>query len=497
MKNLTSILIWIPVSILCISGLSCKKTNQLPELTTLPVSQIFLDSLLGGGNVISEGASPIIEKGVCWSLGQNPTIEDKRTSDGYGTGEFKSYITGFSTNATYFFRAYATNAEGTAYGEQVSFQVNPMYPEFHTKVTNITNTAATISVETTCDNALNIYASGFCYGTNPDLKYGVDITQLNTGIVKSFSLDIQNLTPATIYYYRPFLIFRLYGTTNIYLIYGTTLFFKTDGLPVVKTLSINSQFDTWAEIAGEVKSNAVTARGICLAQGHTPTTDDIVVMPTGTQESFKCIFNNLQPDKTYSARTFAVSANGTSYGEELTFTTCTGTVTDVSGNTYPTKLIGTQLWMQENLRTTKFNDNTVISKVWDPYEWRNISYEAYSIYNNELSSPNGNLYNWYAVGTGKLCPAGWHVPNKTEITTLLELMHSSPAELTNAVGFKAVFGGCRDYYDGSYDNSGSIGYWWSSTVVSPNVFGWSVNSRQVETSTFNRGNGFSVRCIKN
>lgn len=89
-------------------------------------------------------------------------------------------------------------------------------------------------------------------------------------------------------------------------------------------------------------------------------------------------------------------------------------VTDIEGNIYKTVKIGNQIWMAENLRTTKLNDGTQISNVIDKYLWSKTESPAFCWENNDLRkriTVNGALYNWYTVETSKLCPVGWHVPS--------------------------------------------------------------------------------------
>jgi uncharacterized protein (TIGR02145 family) len=98
------------------------------------------------------------------------------------------------------------------------------------------------------------------------------------------------------------------------------------------------------------------------------------------------------------------------------------TVTDADGNVYHTVQIGNQVWMVENLRTTKYNDNSPITPVSDNAVWGTLTTEAYCWYNNdEATNKNtyGALYNWYVLNTGKLCPTGWHVPSQAEWETLI------------------------------------------------------------------------------
>lgn len=97
-------------------------------------------------------------------------------------------------------------------------------------------------------------------------------------------------------------------------------------------------------------------------------------------------------------------------------------ITDKDGNDYTSVTIGTQVWMVENLKTTKLNDGTTaILNVTDNTAWYASTTPGYCWYNNDASNktPYGALYNYYAVNTGKLCPIGWHVPTDAEWHQLL------------------------------------------------------------------------------
>lgn len=202
-----------------------------------------------------------------------------------------------------------------------------------------------------------------------------------------------------------------------------------------------------------------------------------------------------------------------------------GTMTDQDGNKYATITIGTQTWMAENLRTTKYKDGTPIPYVTDENDWDNLRTGAYCNYNNTINidtiSTYGRLYNWYAVNTGKLAPNGWHVPTDEEWTTLTDYLggesvangklketgtthwNSSNTGVTNESGFTALPGGYR-YYNGPFYEFGEDGRWWSATVWSDteNITGtaWyrymDCSSSDVGRYGFEKPSGFSVRCVK-
>ena len=197
-----------------------------------------------------------------------------------------------------------------------------------------------------------------------------------------------------------------------------------------------------------------------------------------------------------------VQYNSDTTGMQIKMIASAGTVTDADGNVYQTVLIGNQVWTAEDLRTTKYNDGTAITKVTDSTAWANLTTPAYCYYNSTMNSDSiskfGSLYNWYAVNTGKLAPVGWHVPTDSEWevmqcylvmngynydgttdTTNNKIAKSLAAktdwstysntgtigcDLTknNSSGFSALPGGFR-YDDGSFYYQGYDGDWWSAT----------------------------------
>jgi len=193
-------------------------------------------------------------------------------------------------------------------------------------------------------------------------------------------------------------------------------------------------------------------------------------------------------------------------------------ITDIEGNEYTTITIGTQEWFKENLKTSKFNDGTEIPLIMDN-TWAGLSTSAYCWYDNDSDNKNlyGNLYNWHAVETGKLCPDGWHVPSEEEWSTLIDFLGGSdiaggkmksinewniPNEgATNESGFSALPGGDRDGVNAGFSGLGSSGYWWSSTAED-NIhgIGFKLKYNNAGIDGFGGGNnksrGMSIRCIK-
>lgn len=209
------------------------------------------------------------------------------------------------------------------------------------------------------------------------------------------------------------------------------------------------------------------------------------------------------------------------------------TVTDVDGNVYKTIIIGTQTWMAENLKVTKFNDGTDIPLVTDRVEWESLLTPGYCWYKNDEETYKktfGGLYNWYAVNTGKLCPTGWHVPIDEEWFTLTDFLGGDSVVrdklkeigtihwgdpnfgATNESGFTAIpangrmYNNFKPYY--YYRDYSPINYdcWWTASDPSYSYgvcrFLWNEDStsRSMLEYPFHdfvpKHYGISIRCVK-
>jgi len=164
----------------------------------------------------------------------------------------------------------------------------------------------------------------------------------------------------------------------------------------------------------------------------------------------------------------------------------TATVTDIDGNIYDTVHIGTQVWLQQNLKVTKYNNGNLIPNITDDMEWYNSTTGGYCNYNNDVNNGNiyGKMYNYHVIEDArKICPNGWHVPSDAEWTTLTNYLggsseaggklketgtihwNSPNTGATNESGFTALPGGMR-FVHGEYNVIGLTSYFWSSTTSS-------------------------------
>jgi uncharacterized protein (TIGR02145 family) len=198
-------------------------------------------------------------------------------------------------------------------------------------------------------------------------------------------------------------------------------------------------------------------------------------------------------------------------------------ITDSEGNSYKTVTIGTQQWMAENLKVSKYSDGTSIPNITDNTQWSNLTTGAWSFYNNDVANnvKYGKLYNWYAVSktsnsNKNVCPTGWHVPTDAEWTVLTEYLggsnvaggkmkeagtaswNSPNTDATNTSLFSALPGG-YSIQTGGGNSIGSGGYWWSSTekdlenAVAIELY---KNIGIVNNFKCSKPNGFSVRCLR-
>ena len=386
-----------------------------------------------------------------------------------------------------------------------------------TNVTSITQTNGISGGNISSDGGATVTARGVCWSTtvNPTIALSA---KTSDGIgVGDFSSSIIGLTAGTAYH------IRAYSTNAAGTSYGSDILFITLPNPPVAPVSTSATSIVQISCTANWGSSA-TATGykLDIAADNAFTTFVTGYNSKDIGNVTTCSITGLSRNTPYYYRVRAYNAGGESANSNtITFTTASGieAVTDIDGNIYHTVTIGSQVWMVENLKTTKFNDGVIIPLVTDNATWSNLSTSGYCWYNNDLTSYKytyGALYNWYAVNSGKLAPTGWHVPSYAEWTTLINFLggtslaggklkesgtthwNSPNIGATNESGFTGLPSGLRQNSSSTFYSSGILGYWWS-TAADPQIdwpFGLQNNWNSVLNINMPKTNGLSVRCLK-
>ncbi|MDT8308283.1 MAG: fibrobacter succinogenes major paralogous domain-containing protein [Bacteroidales bacterium] len=290
--------------------------------------------------------------------------------------------------------------------------------------------------------------------------------------------------------------------------------------PVISTAEVTGITMTTAICGGIITDDGghtVTARGVCWSTGLTPTIADDKTTDGAGAGSFVSTITGLSAGITYYVRAYATNSSGTGYGSVMSFTPMS-TCVDIDGNAYQTVIIGTQEWMAENLKTTRYNNGVAIPDQPDPAYWTVVNAIARCWYDNDSithAATYGSLYNWFAVSNGPLCPTGWHVPADAEWTVLFDYLggdyiaggplkdtthhwKTPNVGATNYSGFSALPGGGR-YSSGPFIGVEELAYWWSSTPVDASKaygFGLMYSAQDVISGNADKNTGMSIRCVR-
>ena len=403
-------------------------------------------------------------------------------------------------------------------------------------VTEIAETSAKSGGNISDDGGGEISARGVVWNkeVNPTLENHSGITVDGTGS-GVFQSNITGLSAGTTYFVRA------YATNSAGTAYGNDVMFET--FQYFYTLTLNAD----PQHAGIVTGAGEYQEGEEISINAIPNETWKFVEWTG-DVSFVDDPDSETATVTMPSVNVILTAN---FQEESDIIYGDG-VTDIDGNDYITVVIGNQEWMAENLRVTKYNNGAAILTGLNDEEWEHTTEGAYVIYPHssidglysdaEVISAYGILYNWHAVSSGKLCPAGWSVATDGDWTQLMDYIAlqgypndpDNPGGAGNALkscrqinspegsdcdtdehprwnadnthhgldafGFSALPGGRRHWgADGYFWGIGQVAQWWSATEHSSN-YGWARRIYSyngiVHRNTFCGTGGFSVRCIK-
>jgi uncharacterized protein (TIGR02145 family) len=299
----------------------------------------------------------------------------------------------------------------------------------------------------------------------------------------------------------------------------------------IVTTSVIKITQSTATCEGLLSNNGgatVTEKGFCWSTNQNPGINDSKVIVPSDSASFAGTIAGLSPNITYYLRSYAINSAGVAYGNEQSITLWINTpgpgVDDAEGNRYTSVKIGTQVWMVENLRATKYRNGDLIgtttpatadiqSESSPKYQW------AYDGNENNVADYS-RLYTWHAVAdTRNIAPAGWHVATQTDWAILIEYLggqfncggklknintthwKTPNTGATNESGFTALPGGSRSE-SGAFGNIGFFTYWWSSSecLGCPVKAGIDLYISSAFSAMYNGQDhasiGCSVRCVK-
>ena len=303
---------------------------SLPTVTTQAVTDITTTTATGNGNITEIGVPNATEHGVVWSTAADPTLLDSKTTEGSvtATGAFTSNITGLTPGTLYHVRAYATNTEGTAYGEDVTFTTLQIPTVTTQAVTDITTTTATGNGNVTVLGIPNPTEHGVVWSLAADPTTADDkTTEGAVSATGAFTSNITGLTPGTLYHVRA------YATNEVGTAYGEDVTFTAYIASTVTTEAVSSIGTTTATGNGTITSLGVpnpTQHGVVWSTSADPTISDSKTTdgPFGAVGAFTSNITGLTPGTLYHVRAYATNEVGTFYGEDVTFTTLlTPTVT--------------------------------------------------------------------------------------------------------------------------------------------------------------------------
>jgi uncharacterized protein (TIGR02145 family) len=362
-------------------------------------------------------------------------------------------------------------------------------------VSVITPTTATITSFVADQGGSPVTSKGVCWNTDGDPTIYSHRT-VDDGSPEIYQSVITVLTPVSTYYVRA------YASNSEGIGYSKQISITTAALPSLAEVEgelISFKMNT-ANLKGIIISdggNELKACGVCWSAGENPTISGNHTADSQSDKVFISRLTGLQANTKYFVRAYATTSVGTSYGNIISFTTLSendGTVKDIDGNIYNVLSIGTQKWLVENLKTTRYNNGDLIEKT--DHMGYDLAILAYYngptkyqwAYNGEEDnvSTYGRLYTWYtAVDSRGICPVGWHVPSDAEWHQLVlfldpkAILNETESEIagnklkeagsihwlenagsTNESGFTALPNGEVQI---SFLGIGRLAYWWTSS----------------------------------
>ena len=516
---------------------SCKPEVEKPTVVTKSVGEVTKTSAKVVGQVAADGGAEVTERGICWSTDGTPTILDFRVKDTEGgLGSYEILFKDLVPNTQYYVRAYATNEAGTGYGDEKTFTTlgdepeepgdepeepgdepeepgdepeepgdepeTPEQPEevapvvTTSEVTGITVNSAVCGGEVISggDVVVVVVARGVCWNTSgtPTVSDTYTMDGTNVGI---FTSNIPDLVPNTQYYVRAYAT-NAKGVTG----YGEEVTFTTleKLLPIVTTTADVTEITfSSAKCGGEVTfdGNLATTRGVCWSTSQNPTIEDNKTTDGSGVGSFTSQIPDLVPNTQYYVRAYATNEVGTSYGEEVTFTTL---VDPANGREYVDLGLSVK-WATCNVGASspeEYGDYFAWGETTTKAEYTEDNCTTYGVM-NDIS---GNAQ--YDAATANW-GGGWRMPTEDELDELRTKCTWTWTIQNNVNGYKvtgpsgaSIFLPAAGYRLGSsLYFAGFDGYYWSSTPDDYYAYGLGFYSSDRWVNYDYRYFGHSVRSV--
>ena len=323
MKKLTLVL---TAAMLLVISVSCNKEKEpvdsatAPTVVTVDASSVLSSSFTAGGNVTSDGGAAVTERGLCYGTSAGVTVDNSKiAASSSGKGVFEITVTGLSAGVTYYFKAYAINSEGIAYGnEKTATTPNAKPATVSTaQVSEAVGSSAICGGNVTDDGQSFVSERGVCWSTseNPTVSDSKTVDGSGTG---EFISTLSGLTPGVTYYVRA------YATNDTGTVYGEQFSFTTieAQLPTISTYEVTDKTTTGAKCGGEIISDGgakITAKGCVWATHKNPTLEDSKTEDGTGSDSFVSDITGLTEGTVYYCRAYATNTVGTVYGNERPF----------------------------------------------------------------------------------------------------------------------------------------------------------------------------------
>ncbi len=292
---------------------------EVPSVITDTVTNITTNSVVARGEISYNGGAPVLTKGICWSIDPEPDISGSKVTSSFNSDKFSVSITGLLPNTTYYYRAFATNREGTGYGSEETFQTRVSLPAVTTTAaSSITYKRAVVGGNVTATGNGTIIERGICYSreTNPNLEDSVFLIGEGGGI---FTGVLTGLTHNVKYYAKAYCI------NEVDTAYGSQINFTTTSAPpIVRTVSFYDLTSYTCQVDGQIVETGgspITRKGICWGPNPYPDLSGEHTEDGSGPDDFSGLLTDLAANRKYYFRAYATTSAGTSYGNANFFKT--------------------------------------------------------------------------------------------------------------------------------------------------------------------------------